>query len=56
VADERRTALRGKQVVLVDDVHTSGATANACTRALLKAGAASVTILCWARVLPETGD
>ncbi len=56
VADGRRATLRGKAVVLVDDVHTSGATANACTRALLKAGAASVTILCWARVLPETGD
>ena len=43
--------LRGKAVVLVDDVHTSGATSDGCTRVLLRAGAASVTILCWARVL-----
>lgn len=42
----------GKRVILVDDVYTTGATAGACTRALLKAGASSVTILCWARVLP----
>jgi predicted amidophosphoribosyltransferase len=42
--------------VLVDDVCASGATTNACTRVLRSAGARSVTILCWARVLPETGD
>lgn len=46
-----RAAIAGRQVVLVDDIHTSGATAAACTTALLDAGAAGVTILCWARVL-----
>ena len=49
--------LRGKAIVLVDDIHTSGATSDACTAVLLRGGAASVTILCWARVLnAETGD
>lgn len=43
--------LRGKSIVLVDDVHTSGATTAGCTAVLLRGGAASVTILCWARVL-----
>lgn len=43
--------LRGKAVVLVDDIYTSGATTDGCTAALLRAGAAKVTILCWARVL-----
>lgn len=49
--------LKGRAVVLVDDVYTSGATADACTRVLLRAGARSVTILCWARVISATrGD
>lgn len=51
-----RARVAGRRVVLVDDVYTSGATADAATRALLRAGAASVTVLCWARVLGESDD
>ncbi len=46
-----RAAVAGRRVVLVDDVYTTGATATACVRALLHAGATSVAILCWARVI-----
>jgi predicted amidophosphoribosyltransferase len=43
--------VRGRRIVLVDDVLTSGATANAATRALLRAGAAQVDLIVFARVV-----
>lgn len=52
----RAGAVARRHVVLVDDVYTSGATTDACTRALLKGGAAKVTILCWARVTGGPAD
>ena len=47
--------LRGRDVLLVDDVLTSGATSEACVRALRKGGARSVRIACFARVLDQNG-
>jgi ComF family protein len=46
-----RDAVQGAQVILVDDVMTSGATTNACIEVLREAGAREVMIACFARTL-----
>jgi ComF family protein len=51
VPEKGSLAVNGRKIVLVDDVLTSGATLNAAARALLRAGAARVDVLVFARVV-----
>jgi len=51
VAADRMADIQGRRVVLIDDVLTSGATTDACARALLRAKAAHVDVLVFARVV-----
>lgn len=52
VEQSARPRLEGKRILLVDDVLTTGSTANASSRALLRGGAKAVDLLVFARVIP----
>lgn len=52
----RLARIKGAKVVLVDDVLTSGATSVACVSTLKRAGAETVVVACFARVLDEALD
>jgi ComF family protein len=54
VPPDARGEVKGRRFILVDDVLTSGATLDACARALLRAGAAQVDALVFARVVDAT--
>jgi ComF family protein len=47
----RKTAVKGKCLLLVDDVYTSGATVNECSRVLKQGGAREVFVLTLARAV-----
>ena len=51
----RPARVAGRRVLLVDDVLTTGATADACARALRRAGAAEVGVLTVARAIAGPG-
>jgi predicted amidophosphoribosyltransferase len=52
----RQELIRGRTVVLIDDVMTTGATLSACARALKRAGARHVVALTLARATPQFPD
>lgn len=53
VSPSKMASIKGQNVVLVDDVLTSGATSNACVDALKRVGAKRVLVCCFARVIDE---
>lgn len=53
---DERAEISRRKVVLIDDVLTSGATVDACAKALLRAGARSVDVVVFARVVHQGSD
>ncbi len=51
VHPKRKQALAGKNIVLIDDVYTTGSTVRECAKALLAKGAKEVFVLTLARVV-----
>ncbi len=47
---EQKPLLKNKKVILIDDVHTTGATIKACCKTLRKAGVKEIVVLTLARV------
>lgn len=55
VPSGQQKLIRNRSILLVDDVYTTGATVKSATRTLLRAGAARVCVLTFARVAPDSG-
>ncbi len=53
LAPDAKARAAGRHLVLIDDVHASGATLRAAAKVLRRSGAARVSALTWARVVPD---
>jgi len=51
VAPKLKSMIKGRRILLIDDVYTTGATVDACAKTLLDAGAHAVDVLTFARAV-----
>jgi ComF family protein len=50
IADEDKKFIEGRNIILIDDVYTTGSTANECSKTLKKAGCGKILVVTAARV------
>lgn len=55
VKEKYESQIKGRDILLIDDVYTTGATVSSCAAVLRRAGASSVQILTLARVCAPSG-
>ena len=53
LAEDAKARAKDKHLVLIDDVHASGATLRAAAKTLKRSAAARISALTWARVVPD---
>jgi ComF family protein len=56
LSPDAKARMKDRHIILIDDVHASGATLRACARLLVRSGAARVSALTFARVIPDAPD
>lgn len=56
LAPDAKARAKGRHLIIIDDVHASGATLRACAKLLARSGAGRVSALTFARVVPDTPD
>jgi len=47
------SSIKGRRVLIIDDVYTTGTTLNECAKTLIRAGASEVHALTVCRALPD---
>jgi predicted amidophosphoribosyltransferase len=54
IADESKSLISGKNIIIIVDVYTTGSTVNECSKVLKKAGCGKILVVTAARTMMES--